>query len=153
MALYLGVGVRMSRIEIEQVLCACLISVLIEGVTLLQRKLERSIQFLRWTRSVRDLCVNRSDSDRLALANVYMSCNFVLVQSEIVVYVRVVVSMRFVKALDMSQIVCERLRIEVRKRLPNLIPRTLFRRHHGDHRISRKSVCFRKLDFLQLVVT
>src|SRR5713226_557778 len=136
MALYLGVGVRMSRIEIDQVLRTCLISILIEDVTLLERKLERSIQFLRWRRAVRDLCVNRSDSDRLAFANVYMRRHFVRAESEIAGYVRVVVSMRLVKTLDMSQIVCERLRIEVGKRLPDLIPGTLFRCHHRDQSIS-----------------
>src|SRR6266446_7340439 len=128
MALYLGVGVRMSRIEIGQVLCACLISSLIEDVTLLERKLERSIQFLRWRRAVRDIYVNRSDSDRLPFANLYMRRHFVLVESEIVGYLRVVVSMRLIKALDMSQVVFEHLRIEVGKRLPDLIPGTLFRR-------------------------
>src|SRR3984893_1878370 len=152
MALYLGAGVRMSRIEIEQVLCGCLISVLIESVTLLERKLERTIQFLRRRSPVADLYVDRGDSDRFALANLYMKCHFVLAEGEIVVYVRVVVSMRFVKALDMSQIICESLRIKVRKRLPDLIPGTLFRRHHGDHRISRESVCSREVDLLQLVV-
>src|SRR5712664_2279747 len=105
MALYLGVGVRMSRIEIGQVLCARLISILIEDVTLLERKLERSIQFLRWRRAVRDIYVNRSDSDRLPFANLYMRRRFAPAKSEIVGYVRVVVSMRLVKALDMSQIV------------------------------------------------
>src|SRR6266852_5035038 len=77
MALYLGVGVRVSRIEIDQVLCACLINILIEDVALLERKFERSIQFLRWRRAVRDPYVNRSDSDRLAFANIYMRRHFV----------------------------------------------------------------------------
>ena len=81
MALYLGVGVRMSRIEIGQVLCARLISILIEDVTLLERKLERSIQFLRWRRAVRDIYVNRSDSDRLPFANLYMRRRFVPAKS------------------------------------------------------------------------
>src|SRR5712692_9429000 len=79
-------------------------------------------------------------------ATLYMRRHFVPAESESVGYVRVVVSMRLVKALDMSQIVCERLRIEVRKRLPDLIPRTLLRCHYGDHRISRKSVFSRKVD-------
>src|SRR5712691_10953416 len=137
MALYLGVGVRVSRIEIDQVLCAGLINILIEDVALLERKFERSIQFLRWRRAVRDPYVNRSDSDRLAFANLYMRRHhFVPAESEIAGHVRVVVSMRLVKALDMSQIVCERLRIEVRKRLPDLVPGTLFRRHHRDQSIT-----------------
>ena len=122
MAPYLGVGERMSSIEIKQLLCTCLISILIEDVILIERRLERSIQFLRRRRAVCDPYVNRSDPDRLALVNTYMRCNFVPAESEIVCYVRVVVSMGFVKAFDMSQIVCERLRIEVRKRLPDLIP-------------------------------
>src|SRR6266851_658439 len=99
MALYLGMGVRMSRIEIDQVLRASLISILIEDVTLIERKPERSIQFLRWRRAVRDLYINRSDSDRLAVANLHMRGHFVLAESEIVGYVRVVISMRLVKAL------------------------------------------------------
>src|SRR5712692_6435497 len=135
-ALYLGVGVRVSRIEIDQVLCACVINILIEDVALLERKFERSIQFLRSRRAVRDPYVNRSDSDRLAFANLYMGRRFVPAESEIAGHVRAVVSMRLVKALDTSQIVLERLRIEVRKRLPDLVPGTLFRRHHRDHRIS-----------------
>src|SRR6266478_6701263 len=118
MALYLGVGVRVSRIEIDQVLCACLINILIEDVALLERKFERSIQFLWWRRAVRDLYVNRRCSDRFAFANLYMRCHFVLVESEIVGYLRVVVSMRLIKALDMSQVVFDHLRIEVGKRLP-----------------------------------
>src|ERR1700756_3354960 len=125
----------MSRIEIDQLLCTSLISILIEDVTLLERKLERSIKFFWWRRFARDLNLNRSDSDRLALPDVYMRRHFILADSEIVGYTRVVVSMGLVKALDMSQIVSERLRIEVRKRLPDLVPGTLFRRHHGDHRI------------------
>src|SRR5712692_8884438 len=133
MALHLDVSVRMGCIEIDQVLCTRHIGILVEDVTLLQWKLERSIQFLRWRRAVRDLYVNRRCSDRFAFANLYMRCHFVLVESEIVGYVRVVVSMRLIKALDMSQVVFEHLRIEVGKRLPDLIPGTLFRRHHGDH--------------------
>ena len=136
MAPHLGVGERMSRIEIKQVLCACLISILIEDIILIERKLERAIQFLRRRRAVRDFYVNRSDSDRLVLANAYMRRDFVPAESEIVGYVRVVVSTGFVKAFDMSQIVRERLRIEVRKRLPDLIPGSLFGRHHGNHRVS-----------------
>src|SRR5260370_37553417 len=136
MALYLGVGVRMSRIEIDQVLRACRINILIEDVALLERKFQRSIQFLRWRSAVRDPYGNRSDSDRLAFANLYMRRQFAPAESEIAGHVRVVVSMRLVKALDMSQIVCERLRIEVGKRLPDLIPGTLFRCHHRDQSIS-----------------
>ena len=79
----------MSRIEIDQVLCLGLISILTEDVTLSERKLERSIQFLRWRRTVRDPYVNCSESDRLALANLYMGCHFVPAESEIVGYVRV----------------------------------------------------------------
>src|SRR6266436_7881443 len=122
MALYLGVGVRVSRIEIDQVLCACLINILLEDVALLERKFERSIQFLRWRRAVRDLYVNGRDSDRFAFANPYMRCHFVPAECEIVGYVSVVVSMRLIKALDISQVIFEHLRIEVGKRLPDLIP-------------------------------
>src|SRR5260370_24380040 len=136
MALYLGVGVRVSRIEIDQVLRACRINILIEDVALLERKFERSIQFLRWRRAVRDPYVNRSDSDRLAFANLYMRRHFAPAESEIAGHVRVVVSMRLVKALDMSQIVCERLRIEARKRLPHLVPRTLVSARHRDQSIT-----------------
>ena len=73
MALYFRVGIRMRRIEIDQVLRTCLISILVEDIALVERKPERSIQFLRRRRAIRDLYVNRSDSDRLALANVYMA--------------------------------------------------------------------------------
>src|SRR6266851_7726933 len=136
MALHLDVSVRMGCIEIDQVLCTCLISILVEDVTPLQWKLERSIQSLRWRKAVRDLYVNGRDSDRFAFANLYMRCHFVPAECEIVGYVSVVVSMRLIKALDISQVIFEHLRIEVGKRLPDLIPGTLFRRHHGDQRVA-----------------
>src|SRR6266446_6732197 len=136
MALHLDVSVRMGCIEIDQVLCTCLISILVEDVTPLQWKLERSIQSLRWRRAVRDLYVNGRDSDRFAFAHPYMRCHFVLVERETVGNVRVVVSMRLIKALDMSQIAVKGLRIEVGKRLPDLVPGTLFRRHHRDQSIT-----------------
>ena len=60
LALDFGVGVRMSRIEIDQVLCTCLISILSEDVTVVERKLERAIQFLWCRRTSGDLYVNRS---------------------------------------------------------------------------------------------
>ena len=55
---------------------------------------------------------------------------------EIVVYAGSVVSMRLIEAFDTSQVVRERVRIEVGGRLPDLIPGTLFQRDNGEQGVA-----------------